>query len=389
MTEYRNTLELYLRRDKGESAGVGMADTVAVRRGTISIAAGSTGLLLTPAIGPYTSERIQEAELIVSSGTEKNMLLKTWRGLTGWSVLTGGLPAATGHTWEINAGTDQSVILATVGFDYKDALQFSGAAAVAINSLSGPQTIEWKILVSKTLVVGNATSVLFDTYVDDQLETLPDLGPLSARTLNQLHAQGGGFLVLAQSGNNQILVNNASGAYGYGPPIILATDVGLGFGQIPAAAADWTAARFAAHPRVFIRHTGSHSWGVKQLSPFAVGSSEVALADDTALEPLIASRRPSHSLWRILLESEVIDVIIRHPVGLDLRRPRDIWNKVWAPAIAGAELPIYGTYGVGGFRRFYQRGLLRNLAFLDYAYCLDLFDDGDTPLITFPDPPPG
>lgn len=389
MTEYRNTFELNFRRSKGESAGVGVADTVAVRRGTITIPGGSTGLILTPTIAPITSERIQEAELIVTSGTEKNMLLKTWRGLTGWSILTGGLPAATGHTWEINAGTDQSVIVQAVGFDYKDVLQFSGAAAVAINSLSGPQTLEWKILVSKNLVVGNATSVLFDTYVDDQLDTLPDLGPLSARTLNQLHAQGGAFLVLAVSGNQQISVNNASGAYGYGPPIILATDVGLGFGQIPAEPADWTAARFGAHPRVFIRHSGSHSWGVKQLSPAAFGSTEVTLADDTDMEPLIASRRPSHSLWRILLEGELIDVIVAHPIGLDLRRPRDIWNRVWAAAIGGAELPIFGTYGVGGFRRFYQRGLLRNLHFLDYAYCLDLFDDGNTPLITLPDPPPG
>lgn len=382
MTEYRNTFELFLRRDKGESPGVGMADTLARRSGSISIALGANGLLLTPTIAPWTSERIQAAVLVVSSGSAKDTRLETWRGLTGWNITT------TANLWAANAGTDQSVLLAAVGYDYKDALQLSGAAAAAVSNLAGPQTVLWNVLVSKTLVTGNATSVMLDTFADDQIDTFPDLGPLSKRLLDTVHAQGGGLLILATSGNQQIAINNASAAFGYGPPIILNTDVGLGFGQIPALAADWSAARFAAHPRCFIRHTGSHSWGVNQLSPFAL-TGEVALANDTALEPLIASRRPSHSLWRILLEGELLDVIVAHPTGLDLRRPRDIWQRVWGPAIAGEPLYTYGVYGVLGIRNFYRCGLLRNLSFLDFALCLDLYDGGGTPLITFPDPPPG
>lgn len=383
MTEYRNTFELYLRRDKGESPGVGMADTLALRSGTITIAGGDTGLILQPTVGPWTSERIQEAVLVVSAGADKDTRLETWRGLAGWNI------TGTANLWAANAGTDQSIILGTVGYDYKDVLQLSGAAAAAVNSLTGPATVLWRALVSKTLVTGNATSVMLDTFADDQVDILPDLGPLSKRLLDTVHAQGGGLLVLAVNGQQQISINNASAAFGYGPPIILATDAGLGFGQIPVSPADWTAARFGAHPRAFIRHTGSHSWGVKQLSPFAAGSTEVALPLDTALEPLIASRRPTHSLWRILLEGELLDVIVPHPTGLDIRRPRDIWQRVWGPAIAGEPLYTYGVYGVGGNREFYRRGLLRNLSFLDFALCLDLLDDGDTPLITFPTPPPG
>lgn len=382
MTEYRNKFELYLRRGKGESPGVGMSDTLARRSGRLTIGAAEAGApLLALTIAPYTSERIQRAELLVTAGADVDTKLETWLGLGGWAVTQ---PAA--FAFAANAVGDATIELGQVGYDYKDLLQITGAAAALVNNLAGPATIEYNVLVSKDLHTAHSTSVLLDTYFDDSVDTLPNMGPLSVKTLNKIQAQGGGTLLLAQNGNTLITANNCAAAFGLGPPIILATDEGLAFGQIPVAQADWSAARFAPHPRCFIRPS-AHTWGIRQLTPFPV-TGERALVDDLALRPLIASRRPTHSLWRILLEGELQDVIIAHPATLDVRRPRDIWNRIWNHHIAGAELPIYGTFGALGLRNFYQEGVLRNLHFLDYALCLDLYDGGDTPLLLFPDPPP-
>lgn len=380
MTEYRFTFEMNHRREKAESPGVGMADTLAKRSGTVILPMGNNTVIPIQ-VGPYTAERIQSAVLFCRGGQNANTRLETWRDSIYWGITT------TAHAVVANGAGDQTVDLQVVGPARQDVLQVTGAAAVALGDMAGPQTIEWEALVSRNLVVRNSSSILFDVFADDTLDTLPNLLTLAERTYKSIIGQGGGVLILATNGNTTIKVNACAAAFGYGPPIVAAADIGIGFGQIPVTPADWTAARFRPHPRMFVRPS-SHLWTLEQLSPFPAGG-QIALTSDTALTPLLASRRPTHSLWTILLEGCLMDVIVEHPIGSDLRRPRDIWNAVWVPAIAGKDLTFWGSYFVGidpNFTRlFYSRGLARNLNYLDFAYCLDMYDAGGTPLVEFPE----
>lgn len=377
MTEYRFTFEMNHRREKSEAPGVGMPDTLAQRSGTLTLPAGNNTTIPLQ-IAEYTFERLQSAVLFLRGGANNNTRLETWRDSTYWGITT--------TAQAIVSNTFQTVDLQIAGPVRKDVLQVLGAAATALGDLAGPQTIEWQAHVTRNLVVRNSSSVLFDVFADDAMDPLPNLLTLAERTYKSIIGQGGGSLILATNGNTTIKVNSCAAAFGYGPPIVAAADIGLGFGQIPVTLADWTAARFRPHPRMFVRPS-SHLWTLEQLSPFPIGAT--ALTSDVALTPLLASRRPTHSLWTILLEGCLMDVIVEHPIGSDLRRPRDIWNAVWVPAIAGKDLTFWGSYFIGiapNFtRQFYSRGLGRSLNFLDFAYCADLYDNGGTPLVQFPE----
>lgn len=396
MTEYRLTYELNHRREKSESPGLGVAGTVEHRAGQITLGAGPATIIELP-LGAYTSQRLQRVELIITAGigaTLPGSRLTTWRGLNGWYVETPGAPPVI--NFYANAVGDPSIVLLPVHSQRIDVLQITGAAAAAVNALTLPGVLEWSAFTSRRLnpeagYTPESSSILVDWYLDTTIgEALPDLAPTAARYLKQYWSQGGGTLLLAEQGNNKITVPYCAGAFGFGPPIITLADIGNSFGQIPVSPLNWTAAMFKPHPRVFVRPSTS-GWAAQHLYPGPIPTSQqVPLTEDLELSPHLASRRPTHSLWRILLEGVLMDVIIKHPDVGDFRRPRDIWRNVWAPAIAkSTAIETFGYYFFGFApllqRAFYSRGVLTNLDFLDFAYCLDLYDGGDTPLVEFPE----
>lgn len=385
LSEYRFTLELNDIRNKSESAGVGVPQTLAPRQGAITLGAGAHTLVVPP-IAPLIRERLMRARLVFQTGPVVDTVAETWRGAPGWMI---HLPGAVPHDFALNAVGDATIVedQNAPNLDRRDTLQITGAAATALGNVTGAATLQFFGEVAKTLTVSQSSSVLLDAFFDDTIDgVLPNLTLFLTRVRQKITSQGPGLLVLAQLGQQTISINGASAAFGLGPPIIRNTDVGNGFGQIPVAPANWTAAAFAAHPRIFFRPS-THITAIRQISPFPVGAPAIT-ADSANLFPLQAQRPPTHSSWRILLEGNIMDVIVAHPLGSDLRRPRDIWQKVWLPAIGIKTTPIFDYFFVGfapdPSRSFYTVGLLNNLDNLDYAYCLDLYDGGG-PLIDYPE----
>lgn len=396
MTEYRFTFELSNRRGKGESPGLSVFDPTGRRSGFVTLPAGNS-TILAPTIAEYCFEKIQKAECILTAGADVALIgtrFTTWRGLNGWFIETPGAPPVI--NFYTNAVGDPTILEMPVFGDRKDVLQITGAAATALSDLSGPGNVVFNVDVSRTNYFSSpsyadqSSTIVFDDYLDDMVDALPNLAPVAAKRLKTLQGQGGGLIVLAETINQKISVTSCCAALPFGPPIIVAADIGNGFGQIPALPANWTAAVFKPHPRVFIRPSNTTGWAIQHLGPSPIGNP-TPLTSDSAVYPILASRAPTHSAWRIGLDGTVKDVIIAHPANSDLRRPRDIWNKVWVPAISTEKaINTYAYYFVGlspNFTRsWFSRGIVSGLEYLDFAYCLDLFDnDGGTPLVEFPE----
>lgn len=398
MTQYRFTFELSMRRGKGESPGLSVADPMARRSGTITLPAGNN-TIIAPFNLEYCFEKIQRAEFVITAAADAANVgarATTWVGLGGWYIESAIV--GTVANFFANGAGDPTIWETDVNGDRKDVLQITGAAATALSDLTGPLTLSYETSVSRTNYFSSgahqqSSSILFDDYADDMLgDVLPNVASVCERRMKTIQNAGGGLLLLAENGNTKITVPSVCAALGFQQPIIVAADTGNGFGQIPVASANWTADTFKPHPRLFVRGANNTGWHIKHLGPSTVSNPTPITSDSASLYPLLAARRPSHSAWRIGLDGCLMDVIVAHPpLPSDLRRPRDIWRGVWAPAIEkGAPLPIYGYYFVGIApnlaRNFYSRGILTGLDYLDWAYCLDEFDvDGGDPLIQFPE----
>lgn len=396
MTEYRFSFELSNRHRKAESPGLSVFDPTGRRSGSITLAAGNA-TILAPTIAEYCFEKIQRAECILTSGADValiNSRFTTWRGLNGWFVETPGVPPVVNfYTNAIGDPTIRDDF--PVNGDRKDVLQITGAAAAALGDLTGPGNVEFHVDVSRTAYFSSpsyaqqSSSIVFDDFLDDMEFTLPNLAGVAAKRLKTIQNQGGGLVVLAETVNQKITVPSCCAALGFQRPFIVAADIGNGFGQIPALPANWTAAAFKPHPRLFVRPSNNTGWAIQHLGPAPIGNPPLTL--DTDLFPALVARAPTHSAWRIGLDGTIKDVIIAHPANSDIRRPRDVWRKVWAPAIASdAAIDTFAYYFIGFApnltRAWYSRGVLSGLEYLDFAYCLDLFDsDGGTPLVQFPE----
>jgi hypothetical protein len=226
----------------------------------------------------------------------------------------------------------------------------------------------------------------------------PDVPALLAREELRLATPGSGMARIGVvSANAPLDVWRAAQAYPRGDNnyFVLAADLGAGAWQLPISFPENTPAKFRNHPSVFVRANmairGLHH---PARFPYDVGSIDVNCADGAVGEPgiriYVCNRAPTHSRWQFRIDSELLDVIIKHPNGSDFRRPRDIWNKVIAPTIGtagglGAPLPIYASSVAGTVRTFYQTGRLRGLDYLQGATFwegLDAVENDQDPMYT-------
>lgn len=388
MTEYRFTFELNHHRQKSESPGLALADSVAIRSGSVALGAGDNTIIAPANVAAEYQERIQRADVIVVNTADAGIAgsrMTTDRGMNGfWYIET---PAGVGAL-VANAPGDGSIVRQLVNGLPVECLQITGAAAAVVSDLTGPALVRTCCYVSRhadNAAAVQSSAITVDFFADSSIDTLPDVASVAERYLTQLRLRGGGTLTLAEFGNgSKITIPYACGAYTFGPPIIIAADIGIGNGQIPANPADYTAARFKPHPRVFLR-ASSQMWAAQHLYPKTTGNP-TAITSDTALVPVLAARRPTHSLWRIWVEGNTLDVILAHPTNLDLRRPRDIWTSVLVPAIE-RQLPLehFGMHLTAQAREFYSRGILRDFHYIDAAACLDLFDGSLEALVQWPE----
>ena len=157
-----------------------------------------------------------------------------------------------------------------------------------------------------------------------------------------------------------------------------------------------------AAPRPIVEKVNLSPEGLRELSTHVVKGQVRAIysqqREDTPLPvlpgatpsviALVIDRAPTFSAWVIGVDGHKVFCGIEHPAGSDYRRPRDIWENVWLPLIAGANSTaaaidnIEWFGGSGPTATIYKRGLLTRLAYLDYARFWASRDMDTTPNFT-------
>jgi predicted metal-dependent enzyme (double-stranded beta helix superfamily) len=200
----------------------------------------------------------------------------------------------------------------------------------------------------------------------------PEIGALVAREVVRLKTPGDGMARIGvMSGNRPNDVISCNNAYPRGDNNyhVRAGDIGANPWQIPTLYADNTPERFRNFPGTFLRanmairgvhHPARFPWAVggieSEPDPGGIAESGVRI--------WICNRAPTHSRWTLRIDSELHDVIVKHPDGSDFRTAREIWNNVIAEAIntgggLPGSIPIYAANVAATVRTFYQVGELR------------------------------
>lgn len=131
-----------------------------------------------------------------------------------------------------------------------------------------------------------------------------------------------------------------------------------------------TAAKFRAHPGVFVRRTSY----VRSVARQNVDNTAITVtAGDQPFRITTITTAPTSSDWLISVDGVMMVVRLLHPAMSDLRRPRDIWNSIWVPAITGGGAPnlsliVAGTDGT----QVTAYAALTRLSYLEYARCLSI-----------------
>jgi hypothetical protein len=145
------------------------------------------------------------------------------------------------------------------------------------------------------------------------------------------------------------------------------SDIGGANEQLPADVGSNTAARFAFHPSAFVRRSDyTRSVAVRTIDSVPIAQTNNL---NQPVQIVSITTAPTASDWLMVIDGHMQIVRIPHPVGSDLRRPRDIWNSVIVPALQGGQGP--GTPRVWDDPNN-GTGMvaLDRLRYLSYARCL-------------------
>lgn len=213
----------------------------------------------------------------------------------------------------------------------------------------------------------------FDGQSDNAKQTPATL----LRTLTQINAAGGGRTVVGDDVTGRITIKGASFTGPLAGQVVMVRpdDVGLSPNQIPPIKTSLTNAQLSLHPAVFFRKSERCRTVFSQqevdvvLEPVNDGNPLVGAF------PLVVPSAPLYSEWVIMVDGTAQTVIIQHPAGSDLRRPRDVWEQVWLKAIASSNnnpgaLLTYSNLGSD----FVIRSALTRLSYLSYARCNGFYD---------------
>jgi hypothetical protein len=272
--------------------------------------------------------------------------------------------------------------------DWDRILQLRGAAGAAVDALGPPPPMELRGTVTYEF-----PRCMIGMFANDADDTLPGIGNLVANTLRNMGAQGDGRTnigVLLNGSTPNLVLAGAAFPRADNNYYVLTADIGLGAGQIPAAGdeANYTAAKFNNHPCAFLPKA-SQIRGLQFPVRFPVvqnaitNPEAIGAVTDSGVRVYTVVRAPTHSRWLLEIDGAPMDVIIAHPANSDLRRPRDIFNQVLAPAFfqGGQQIPIFAQVALGGVRLFFQTGSFRDGSFVQCATFVEPFD-GDSADIT-------
>ena len=245
--------------------------------------------------------------------------------------------------------------------------------------------------------------MFFGEFRDDTIagNANQDVRGLLSRIEKQLGAAGDGRCLIASQLNQTMYVEGCAAAFAdpHGQFYVLPTDIGNGFGQIPADPVNRQSAQFRAHPSVFVRKPSAFRSLVYAGSPLPAadgwegGCNDEAItnAADSTVRVYRIDREPEYSMWQLVIDGASFRAIFRHTGG-DFRRPRDIWENVILPLVLRAQGSQWTTSDDALTYRFSVRedalvpgsltaptfqelGLVRRLAYLEYARFLACWDE--------------
>lgn len=148
------------------------------------------------------------------------------------------------------------------------------------------------------------------------------------------NARGSGELTVGNPDVKQIQIPGVSftGPMASGTIVIAPDDVGISPGDIPPTKDLLSIDSMSLHPAVFYRKSARVRavWSQQDGQPLAAINDP---APGIGAEVLVMDEQPAFSAWVLNVDSTSMRVIVQHPLGSDLRRPRDIWEGVWMPAI--------------------------------------------------------
>lgn len=230
-------------------------------------------------------------------------------------------------------------------------------------------------------------------FADDSLgDAPPNLSYILGATEDQLAVAGGRVNLGTNVGGQPLILIQVGQAYPRADNryFIRSTDVGVQTGQIPPAVAQNTSTALRLHPSVFVRETekirGFVGTGRILNQPLPITS----VGGAPQLFDIV--RPPTHSTWDIVIDSSIVTVTVAHPVGSDLRRPRDVWQQVWVRLLQATNAKGSGIAGALQVfevvtddppvtNSFFSRGLVRGLRYMQAAIFREFFDaDAATPI---------
>ncbi len=312
-----------------------------------------------------------------------------WQANAGKTSFPDNGGVSTDDVWAVGGDLKDNLNLAPLQWQRREARVAGAAFAdVDLNSV---------LFVGKVEYVdpGFCLGAFIDTATGDTGLNNP---AMLQRLAEQNSAAGGGqHDVRLATSNTPILVNASGTSYVRcdGAAFIQAGDVGPNPGQLPVDASANTGAIWEQHPSTFVRETNALRgyqglWGPEFDQVTLVSIDSVIPPGGLSVGPLSifeVIRAPTHSRWCLWIDDEQHDVVVAHPAGSDLRRPRDIWNAVFAGALqtregVGSPLPTFSVLS-GAFNTFEQTGNLRHLKYLQAATFVEPYDTSTVPIVTF------
>lgn len=251
----------------------------------------------------------------------------------------------------INAGSDVATALAALSGTTTD-LDINADAGYIDETYMGMQHFcEFQEQPPNTAAVGH-----------DRLTELLNLFEVSAAR----------FQIAVDAAGAPVYVEQAGfcGLDPSGVVYIRPEDLGPGPLQIPVDMTDNTAANFRAHPSVFF--PSGKSQYVRAITRQRTDPTELNSGDGSQPIKIVSvGSAVITSAWLVTIDGAPMVIRVNHPVGSDLRRPRDIWANVILPLIndggANQGNVIYPTVAnsVGD-------AVLSRLAYADYWRCLPI-----------------
>ena len=220
-----------------------------------------------------------------------------------------------------------------------------------------------------------ASDAAGDTADDQPAASLAAVDYARQAGAGAMISRGGVAVRLADGGSAW---STAAGVYWVDP-----SDVGVGIGKIPADPTMLTADVLRGHPAVFVRGPMKVHALASQQADSALPAINLAIPL-TPVEVWTVDAPPDGSRWCFVVDGQAFRVDINH-LGMNLRRPADIWNAI---IVGGIEQPRPADLGmtqlVGSVPPLVwrTRGRFTRLSFLEYARFVEPLFAGGPPAVT-------